>query len=212
MHRAELTALFRRLKEKEIATSLDLAAVDPASEAGQADWAGILENVLPLTDQLMKIGTKAVLQGKSPETTAEGAYAATASHFCNDLIKGCRVGGQPGFRVECLCDSLAVVTCLANDFSYENIYRIQLETKAHAGDIFIGLSGSGNSGNVVAAAKTAREMGMTVIGFLGCDSGKLKPLRDRYVIAPTDSMEQLEDMHMLYCHALSCLLQKRLAE
>lgn len=73
MHRAELTALFRRLKEKEIATSLDLASVDPASEAGQADWAGILENVLPLTDQLMKIGTKAVLQGKSPETTAEGA-------------------------------------------------------------------------------------------------------------------------------------------
>lgn len=150
--------------------------------------------------------------GASIFTAGNGGSAATASHFCNDLIKGCRVGGQPGFRAECLGDSLAVVTCLANDFSYEDIYRIQLETKAHAGDILIGFSGSGNSGNVVEAAETAREMGMTVIGFLGRDGGKLKPLCHRYVIAPTDSMEQLEDMHMLYCHALSCLLQKRLAE
>ena len=149
--------------------------------------------------------------GATVFTAGNGGSAATASHFCNDLTKGCRVNGRPGFRAECLGDSLPIVTCLANDFSYDDIYRIPLETKAKPGDIFIGFSGSGNSGNVIKAAETAREMGVTVIGFLGRDGGKLKPLCDHYVIAPTNSMEQLEDMHMLYCHALSCLLQAKLA-
>lgn len=145
-------------------------------------------------------------------TAGNGGSAATASHICNDLTKGCRVLGRPGFRMECLADSTAVVTCLGNDFSYDDVFIIPLETKAQAGDVFITFSGSGNSENVVRAAKRAREMGVTTVGFLGRDGGKLKEHCDLYVIAPTDNMEQLEDMHMLYCHALSCLLQQRLRD
>ncbi len=145
-------------------------------------------------------------------TAGNGGSAATASHLCNDLAKGCRVWERTGFRAECLADSLPVVTCLANDFSYDDIFRIQLETKANKGDVFVCFSGSGNSGNVVKAAITAHEMGLTVIGFLGRDGGKLKPLCDISLIAPTDSMEQLEDMHMLYCHALAVLLHERLKD
>ena len=145
-------------------------------------------------------------------TAGNGGSAATASHICNDLTKGCRVLGRPGFRAECLADSTAVVTCLGNDYGYDDIFVVPLETKAKPGDVFIGFSGSGNSENVVRAARRAREMGLTTVGFLGRDGGKLKEYCDLYVIAPTDSMEQLEDMHMLYCHALSCLLQKRLPD
>ncbi len=143
-------------------------------------------------------------------TVGNGGSAATASHICNDLQKGARVYERTGFSAACLGDSLSVLTCLGNDYSYDDIFRIQIETQAEEGDVLLAFSGSGNSKNVIKAAESARVRGVTVLGFLGRDGGKLKPLCDRYVIAPTDCMEQIEDMHMLYCHALVSLLKRRL--
>ena len=143
-------------------------------------------------------------------TVGNGGSAATASHICNDLLKGCGVCGNPGYKAECLCDSTAVLTCLANDFDYESVFSIQLRAKAHAGDILIAYSGSGNSPNVLEAVHMAKEKGMTVLGFTGRDGGKLAPMCDLALIAPTDSMEQIEDLHMLYVHVLSHCLQKLL--
>ena len=145
-------------------------------------------------------------------TAGNGGSAATASHICNDLLKGARVYGRTGFSAICLGDSLPVLTCLANDFSYEDIYRVQMETTAQEGDVFLAFSGSGNSENVIRAASCARERGVKVLGFSGRDGGKLKNLCDISVIAPTDCMEMIEDMHMLYCHSLVQLLKSRLAE
>ncbi|MBP5236736.1 MAG: SIS domain-containing protein [Clostridia bacterium] len=145
-------------------------------------------------------------------TAGNGGSAATASHICNDLTKGCRVLGRPGFMAECLADSTAVVTCLGNDYGYDEIYTVPIETKGRAGDVLICFSGSGNSENVVRAAELARKKGITTVGFLGRDGGKLKDLCDKFVIAPTDNMEKIEDMHMLYCHAISSLLQQKLKD
>ncbi len=145
-------------------------------------------------------------------TAGNGGSAATASHICNDLAKGCRVYDRVGFNAQCLNDSQAVVTCLANDFSYEEIYEIMIKTKGKKGDVLLVFSGSGNSPNVVRAAKAARDMGITTVGFLGRDGGKLKDLCDYSVMAPVYSMEMLEDMHMLYVHALVCAIKERLAK
>jgi D-sedoheptulose 7-phosphate isomerase len=140
-----------------------------------------------------------------------GGSAATASHVTNDLVKGCRAGDAPGFRAFCLSDSTALVTCLANDFSYEEIYSILLRTYAKAGDVVIAFSGSGNSPNIVHALKTARDMGLTTVGFGGRDGGRMKALCDHILIAPTDSMEMLEDFHLVYVHDLVCALRPELA-
>ncbi|MCI8594425.1 MAG: SIS domain-containing protein [Oscillospiraceae bacterium] len=144
-------------------------------------------------------------------TAGNGGSAATASHMANDLTKGCRVDGREGFRVHCLNDPNAIVTCLANDFCYADVYKIMLRTQARPRDVLIVFSGSGNSPNIVAACETAKEMGLTVIGFGGRDGGKMKPLCDLCLIAPTESMEQLEDLHMIYNHALVCYLKKVLS-
>lgn len=146
--------------------------------------------------------------GKRIFTAGNGGSAATASHMCNDLVKGARVQGRVGFRAACLNDSSPIVTCLANDFAYEDIYAIQLQTYAEPGDLLIVFSGSGNSPNIVKALQTARSMGMVTIGFGGRDGGKMKNYCDEILIAPTNSMEQLEDMHMLYEHAIVSLMQK----
>jgi D-sedoheptulose 7-phosphate isomerase len=140
--------------------------------------------------------------GKTVFTAGNGGSAATASHFCNDLVKGCRVRDKEGFKALCLADSNAILTCLANDFSYEDVFSIQLKTFAVAGDVLVAFSGSGNSSNIIAALKTAREMGVCTIGFSGRDGGKMKDWCDLLLIAPTGSMEQIEDMHLLYEHAM----------
>ena len=145
---------------------------------------------------------QAKIEGKTIYTAGNGGSAATASHLCNDLVKGCRVNDRTGFRAVCLADSNAIVTCLANDFCYEEIFDIQLKTFAVKGDVLIAYSGSGLSPNILAALRTAREMGVATIGFSGRDGGKMKDLCDLLLIAPTDSMEQIEDMHLLYEHAM----------
>lgn len=145
-------------------------------------------------------------------TAGNGGSAATASHMANDFIKGCRVHNREGFKIVCLNDSTPVVTCLANDFSYEEIFSIQLKTMGKRGDTLVVFSGSGNSPNIVKAVELAREMGIFTIGFSGRDGGRLKNLCDLLLLAPTDSMEQLEDMHMIYEHAMSCSIQEVLSD
>jgi len=175
-------------------TSLESYAADAAKRLMRTDF-GTLE----------KIGEcllKAKAGGRTVFLMGNGGSAATASHVTNDLVKGCRVGDTPGFRAFCLGDSNALVTCLANDFSYEEIYSILLRTYAKTGDVVIAFSGSGNSPNIVHALTTAREMGLTTIGMGGRDGGKMKALCDVILIAPTDSMELLEDMHLVYFHDL----------
>ena len=139
-------------------------------------------------------------------TAGNGGSSATASHMVNDMTKGCRVHGREGFKAICLSDSSTLVTCLANDFSYEEAYMLELKTLGKKGDALVVYSGSGNSPNVVAAAKYANEAGICVIGFLGRDGGKMRDLCDLYIIAPTDSMESLEDAHMAYEHALTVVM------
>ena len=135
-------------------------------------------------------------------SVGNGGSAATASHIANDLVKGCRVGNQAGFEAFSLSDTVPVVTCLANDYSYEEVYSIQLETYGKAGDLLIAFSGSGNSPNIIKAVEAAKEIGMVTIGFLGRNGGKLKSLCDISIIAPTNSMEQIEDIHLSYEHAI----------
>jgi len=179
------------------------------------DYVNEVANGLAMTDygKLAEI-VETLFEAKSKEltvyTAGNGGSAATASHICNDLLKGCGVCGHIGYKAECLSDSNAVLTCLANDFDYESVFSFQLRAKAKKGDILIVYSGSGNSGNIIKAVSLAKEMGLYVIGFTGRDGGALAPLCDIALIAPTDSMEQIEDLHMMYVHAISDCLQKKL--
>ena len=145
-------------------------------------------------------------------TAGNGGSSATASHMVNDLIKGCRVHGREGFKAICLSDSSTVVTCLANDFSYEDAYAVYLKTLGKKGDVLVVYSGSGNSPNVLQAARYASEAGIGVIGVLGRDGGQIRAFCDLLVIAPTDSMEKLEDAHMAYEHALTVVMVEMLKD
>ena len=189
--------------KNDLQMDLTAYASDTAAKLMRTDFGKLAE----IGELLLKVKA----EGRTVFLIGNGGSAATASHVTNDLVKGCRVGETPGFRAFCLSDSNALVTCLANDFSYEEIYTILLRTYAKRGDVVLAFSGSGNSPNIVHALKTASKMGLTTVGFGGRDGGQMKPLCDHILIAPTDSMEMLEDMHLIYFHDLVCAMRPGLA-
>lgn len=135
-------------------------------------------------------------------SAGNGGSAATASHFANDFVKGLSVEGRKRFKAMALNDGIPIVTALGNDYDYSRCFSEQLKNYGTAGDILVVYSGSGNSANVVKAAEYARSIGMKVISFTGRDGGKLDKLSDIDCIAPTDCMEEIEDVHMVWEHAL----------
>ena len=189
--------------KNDLQMDLTAYASDTAAKLMRTDFGKLAE----IGELLLKVKA----EGRTVFLIGNGGSAATASHVTNDLVKGCRVDETPGFRAFCLSDSNALVTCLANDFSYEEIYTILLRTYAKRGDVVLAFSGSGNSPNIVHALKTASKMGLTTVGFGGRDGGQMKPLCDHILIAPTDSMEMLEDMHLIYFHDLVCAMRPGLA-
>ena len=189
--------------KNDLQMDLTAYASDTAAKLMRTDFGKLAE----IGELLLKVKA----EGRTVFLIGNGGSAATASHVTNDLVKGCRVGDTPGFRAFCLSDSNALVTCLANDFSYEEIYTILLRTYAKRGDVVLAFSGSGNSPNIVHALKTARETGLTTVGFGGRDGGRMKALCDLILIAPTDSMEMLEDLHLIYFHDLVCAMRPGLA-
>ena len=131
-----------------------------------------------------------------------GGSAATASHFVCDFNKGASERKDRKFNFICLNDNTSIVTAIANDISYDDIYRFQLINKLKPTDLVIGISGSGNSRNVIRAVEYAKEVGTPVIGITGYHGGRLKELADYHMDAMTDDMQISEDMHMIFDHMM----------
>lgn len=145
--------------------------------------------------------------GKWIFSAGNGGSAATASHFANDFVKGLSVEGKARFRVMALNDGIPTVTALANDYDYSLCFAEQLKNYGSSGDVLVVYSGSGNSPNIVKAAAYAKSIGMHVIGFTGRDGGKVAAYCDVNCIAPTDCMEEIEDVHMAWEHALVTVIR-----
>ncbi|HEY8597392.1 MAG TPA: SIS domain-containing protein [Thermomicrobiales bacterium] len=139
-----------------------------------------------------------------------GGSAATASHFACDLAKGTRAEGVPTFRVFPLTDNVPLLTAWANDASYELIFAEQLAALVRPGDVVVAISASGNSPNVLAAARVARAAGALTIALSGRDGGRLRPLADLTICVPAETMEQIEDAHSIITHSLCVALRRRL--
>ena len=138
-----------------------------------------------------------------------GGSAATASHFACDLGKGTIQEGVPRFKVVALTDSLPLITAWANDAAYEDIFAEQLANLVEEGDVVIGISGSGNSENVVQALRLANRLSATTIAFTGFDGGRVKGIARECVIVSCDCMEQIEDIHLILCHTIASYIRAK---
>lgn len=145
--------------------------------------------------------------GKQIFVIGNGGSAAAASHMVCDFNKNTREAGKKRMRAICLNDNTPSVLAYANDEGYDIIFSEQLLSLGQSGDILIAISGSGNSANIIKAIETARQMNIKVIGLTGFKGGKMKELTDICLVVPSDSMEMIEDVHLIINHILAGLLR-----
>ena len=138
--------------------------------------------------------------GRCVYVCGNGGSAGNAIHLANDLLFGVGRHHGGGIRVEALSANPSVLTCLANDLGYDEVFAHQLEVKGRADDILIVLSGSGNSPNVVKALETANSKGMKTFAVLGYSGGRCKEIAQHPIHFDIDDMQIAEDMQLVVGH------------
>jgi D-sedoheptulose 7-phosphate isomerase len=131
-----------------------------------------------------------------------GGSAANAEHFANDLGKGGQHGFPRRFKILSLTANVPLMTAWANDVAYDQVFAEQLRNFVGPGDVVMGISGSGNSPNVLNAVAVGRVRGAVTVGLTGGDGGKLRHLCDHCVIVPSDNMQHIEELHLVALHAM----------
>lgn len=173
-------------KEIEILNSLDISSI----EAGMQE----IEAVYQRNGTIYIFGN--------------GGSAATASHYANDFNKGLSEYLDKKFRFVCLNDNVPTIMAIANDIGYEEIFRFQLKGRLKSEDLVIGISGSGNSANVVNALEFAKENGVRTMGIVGYSGGKCKEIVDISMHVDIDNMQITEDLHMFFDHLMMTVFMK----
>lgn len=138
--------------------------------------------------------------GQSIYLCGNGGSAGNAVHLANDLIYGAGINYGKGLKAEALSANPAVITCLANDIGYDQIYAEQIRVKGVQGDILLALSGSGNSSNILEALKVANLLGLKTFAILGFDGGQAIKLAQNVLHFPVNDMQIAEDLQLIVGH------------
>jgi D-sedoheptulose 7-phosphate isomerase len=141
-------------------------------------------------------------KGRRIFVCGNGGSAATASHFASDMLKGASYGRPTRFRILALTDSIATLTAYTNDVGYDVVFVEQMRNFAEPGDLFLGISGSGNSPNVLRAIEYANSVGCRTLALTGRDGGKLGPLAQLNIQVEVPHMGRIEEAHMIVCHMI----------
>ena len=162
-------------------------------------------------ERAVTLCVEAFRQGKALLVCGNGGSASDAMHIAGELV-GRFLKERPALRCICLADNPATMTAWANDYDYASVFARQVEAFGAEGAVLLGISTSGNSPNVVQAAEKARKMGMTVISLTGEGGGKLAPLSDVILAAPSKSTPLIQQVHICLYHYLCAQVEARMAE
>ena len=136
-----------------------------------------------------------------------GGSASTASHFVADLLKTSITNENKRLKAISLSDNIPVLLAWSNDESYDTVFSNQLENFVEKDDVVIGISGSGNSKNVLNAIQLANEKHATTIGLNGKGGGKLSEIVKINLTIKSDDMLTIETIHLLICHLLTTMIR-----
>jgi D-sedoheptulose 7-phosphate isomerase len=164
-------------------------------------------------DELARLGDtlmRAYRNDKQVYVIGNGGSSSTASHMAADLAKNTIGPNMKRFRITTLSENAAIVTALANDVGYENVFSEQLINVLEAGDVLIVVSASGNSPNVVRAIRYAQEQSAEVIGLLGFDGGQAARMADIPIVVESHDYGIVEDVHLIINHMLVEYFQQEL--
>jgi len=153
--------------------------------------------------------TKAFKAGNKTRFCGNGGSAADAQHISAEL-SGKFYFDRPPLDAEALHVNSSFVTAVANDYSFDVVYERMIEAQGKPGDVFVGISTSGNSANVVSAMRKAREIGMKTIALTGEDGGEMANYADILVNIPSNDTPRIQEAHILIGHIICQIVEQEL--
>jgi D-sedoheptulose 7-phosphate isomerase len=165
--------------------------------------------LLETVTKVAEMAADAYRNGNKVMWCGNGGSAADAQHLAAEL-SGRFYYDRPPLNSDAFHVNTSYLTAVANDYSYDQVYSRLVQAMCRKGDILIGLSTSGNSGNVVKAFEKAREMGVTTVGFTGETGGKMKPFCDYLINIPSTDTPRIQECHMLLGHTLCEIVEQQL--
>lgn len=162
-----------------------------------------LEKASKLAVETLRKGNKILLCGN-------GGSAADAQHIAAELTGRYKTErkGLPGIA---LTTDTSALTAIGNDYGYDRVFDRQVESLANEGDLIIGISTSGNSGNVINALKLGKDMGCSTLGFSGRDGGSMNNVCDINLVVPSDNTPRIQEMHILFGHTICQIIDNELS-
>jgi len=157
--------------------------------------------------QLGAMASAAIQSGRKIMFAGNGGSAADAQHFAGELVSRFYYD-RPGIASLALTTDSSVLTAIGNDYQYERIFSRQIEALGHSGDIFIGISTSGRSANVLGGLAAARRLGLVTVGFTGRSGGEMATLCDILIRIPSDSTPLIQQGHLLVGHLLCAMIEE----
>jgi D-sedoheptulose 7-phosphate isomerase len=149
----------------------------------------------------------ALVKGNAVFTCGNGGSAADAQHIAGELVGRFRHKTR-GYHASALTTNSSIVTALANDFSFDEVFSRQLESMGRSGDVLLALSTSGGSRNLIRAVEAAKRLGIHAFAFSGKGGGRLAETADLAVIVPHDDFARIQEVHMALGHVLCGLVEE----
>lgn len=169
------------------------------------------EKMLENIENATKIIIEAYRRGNKILLAGNGGSAADAQHIATELVSKFYFD-RPCLSAIALTVDTSVLTAISNDYGYEKVFTRQIEANGRPGDIFIGISTSGNSKNVVEAIKTAKAHGLMTIGLVGKRECEMDYLCDLIVKVPSEDTPKIQESHIMLGHIICAMVEKNLFE
>jgi D-sedoheptulose 7-phosphate isomerase len=186
----------KHLVQKQLAQSIATMQAVLADES----IADTLATIGELTAQAMRSGHKLLVAGN-------GGSAADAQHLVAEFVVRLTVN-RPALRAIALTTDTSILTASGNDFGFDTIFARQIEALGQPGDVFLGISTSGNSPNIVKALQLARSKHITTIGFTGGTGGQMLTLCDHTIVIPSNVTMNIQESHLALEH-IFCMIVER---
>lgn len=158
-----------------------------------------LKKLASLAEKTGDLMAGALLAGRRILVCGNGGSAADAQHFAAEIM-GRFEKERRAFPAISLTTDTSILTAIANDYGYEDVFSRQVQGLGAPGDILVGISTSGGSGNVIRAVEAASNLGMKTIGLLGRDGGRIKSLVDHALVAPEERTARIQEIHAFILH------------
>ena len=185
-----------------ISTEFSKALANFQRMAGDAVMTEDLVKAVSLCVGALKAGNKLLFAGN-------GGSAADAQHWAGELVSRFYYD-RPGLAAIALTTDTSILTAIGNDYGYDYTFARQIEALARAGDVFIAISTSGNSANIIRAAEAAVARGVKVVGFTGESGGRLASLCDICFRIPSSETPRIQEGHEFLGHLLCALIEAEL--